>query len=358
MNLFEQNDAKAIDSSSVYPAATKTELSMKSVNGASNKQRKVSPFIRKSLQLLRRGHLYLGLFLLPWALLYGVTGFLFNHPTAFSDSRVVYFDRQDLSGTELENLPQLGVFVEDLIERLNVQNTADAKWTVGQAPIRYSGRDTFVATVKTEARSYFFVFDPHTQSGLIRENTTKRPTNTAAPFATSVLSKAEQTQKPATDASPGTLDPLKNLESIVERIQRSASMILERKGFPSGVATVTSGPDIKFSILAADGEWSATYNPISKQVGGAKGEPVPELSWRSFLLRMHLSHKYPSQWNTKWVWALGVDAMALTLCFWGLSGLVMWWQIKATRRTGTVVLIVSLIAAVFLGLGMYSALVI
>lgn len=38
---------------------------------------------------------------------------------------------------------------------------------------------------------------------------------------------------------------------------------------------------------------------------------------------------------------MGVDAIALTLCLWGVSGLFMWWQIKATRKPGLAVLAVS-----------------
>ena len=45
--------------------------------------------------------------------------------------------------------------------------------------------------------------------------------------------------------------------------------------------------------------------------------------------------------------------MALTLCFWGLSGLAMWWQIKATRKIGAVVLLISIIVAGSLSLGMF-----
>lgn len=328
---------------------------MSSESIASGNRRRARPFIRKLLQFLRRDHLYLGLFLLPWALLYGVTGFLFNHPNAFSDSPVVYFYRHDMVGTELESPPPLSEFVGKLVGILNAHNRSNEKWTICKSPIRYSGRDTFVATVNAGTRTYFFVFDPNTQSGLIRENTTKRPTDTVAPFATSVLFKEERTSE---EATRGKREDLQNLESIVDRIRRAAPTILQRKGLPteSATVTVTSGPDIKFSVIVADGEWNATFNPISKQVSGAKGEPTVELSWRAFLLRMHLSHRYPSEWNTKWLWALGVDAMALTLCFWGLSGLVMWWQIKATRRAGGIVLFVSLIAAITLGLSMYSVL--
>ena len=40
------------------------------------------------LRLIRRIHLYTGLFMTPWVFLYGVSGFLFNHPGAFSGGDV------------------------------------------------------------------------------------------------------------------------------------------------------------------------------------------------------------------------------------------------------------------------------
>jgi hypothetical protein len=38
-----------------------------------------------------------------------------------------------------------------------------------------------------------------------------------------------------------------------------------------------------------------------------------------------------------------------------VSGIVMWWQIKATRPTGSIAMVVSLVAAVSLGIAMYRA---
>ena len=56
------------------------------------------------------------------------------------------------------------------------------------------------------------------------------------------------------------------------------------------------------------------------------------------------------------MWALIVDAMAFVMVFWGASGLLMWWQIKATRRLGVVVVLLSVVAAVWMGIGMHEML--
>ena len=53
----------------------------------------------------------------------------------------------------------------------------------------------------------------------------------------------------------------------------------------------------------------------------------------------------PGEQNARWFWAVIVDLMAGVMCFWGVSGLLMWWQLKATRKLGTVILVLSAIVA-------------
>jgi hypothetical protein len=80
------------------------------------------------------------------------------------------------------------------------------------------------------------------------------------------------------------------------------------------------------------------------------------MSTRRFLTRLHLAHGYPGEQNARWFWAVVVDAMAFVMVFWGVSGIFMWWQIKATRKFGFLVLVLSVAAATALGLGMHEAL--
>jgi hypothetical protein len=70
-----------------------------------------------------------------------------------------------------------------------------------------------------------------------------------------------------------------------------------------------------------------------------------------------MAHGYGVQMNSRWFWAIAVDLMFASMCFWGLSGVVMWWQIKRTRRIGFVLLIASAIVAVWLAIGMHWQLV-
>jgi hypothetical protein len=49
--------------------------------------------------------MFAGLFMTPWVFLYGMTGFLFNHPEAFPDREVRTASRAEVVGTALEDFP-------------------------------------------------------------------------------------------------------------------------------------------------------------------------------------------------------------------------------------------------------------
>ena len=112
--------------------------------------------------------------------------------------------------------------------------------------------------------------------------------------------------------------------------------------------------------MEGDGKlWRVTYTASANQVSGKPAADRPtgaELSTRQFLLRLHLARGYPSGVNSRWVWALIVDVLAGVMVFWGFSGLLMWWQIKSTRWLGLAVVLVSVVAAAWVGVAMHDVL--
>ena len=310
---------------------------------------RVSPLAtprRRAVMLLRRGHLYLGLFLLPWSILYGVTAFLFNHPTAFSDQPTTSFGRDALAGTPLDPLPTAAEQADNLVARLNEsQRPATLYAVAGEA--RYA-REFAFATVKAEGQTVSVLIDVKNGSGTIRmASAVERPTPEPAPFAA-------RPPRPATRPTNG--EPAGVPNGFADRLKAALPTVLERSGFPGGEVTVTSVPDIVVPVTADGRTWTATYNPLTEAVTGtpADARPPTELSWRRFLLRLHTTHGYPGDVNARWFWAVVVDAMAFTMCFWGMTGLMMWWQVKATRRAGAIVLALSAAAATALGVAAYA----
>ena len=55
-------------------------------------------YSNRFLKFLRRAHMYAGLTLLPWIILFGVTGIFFNHPTWFSRQEVVFQGNPEIVG--------------------------------------------------------------------------------------------------------------------------------------------------------------------------------------------------------------------------------------------------------------------
>src|SRR3954465_14895470 len=72
-----------------------------------------------AMKLVRRSHMYAGLFLIPWVFLYGVTAFLFNHPDAFPDREVRTSSRADAAGTPLECFPTAPTLATAVVDALN-----------------------------------------------------------------------------------------------------------------------------------------------------------------------------------------------------------------------------------------------
>ena len=311
---------------------------------------KALPRRKRALHWIRRGHLYFGLFLFPWALLYGVTAFLFNHPTAFGDRPIESFGPDALHGTLLDAIPSPNEQAEEVVARLNkMKNPAVPYRVAGEA--KYNREFAFATVIVTEPgqeQILGILFDLKNRRGTVRSSLpAPKKSPDVAPFAIGF-------------GVPGPIsEDLRLVVPLPERVKSAIPAILQNTGFPSGAITVTSVPDLVFPIEADGRIWTASYNATAGSLGGKLGEPEkkPEPSTRGFLTRLHVTHGYPGEANAGWFWGILVDVMAFALCFWGCTGLVMWWQIKAARRTGVVVLILSAAAAVALGWAMYATIV-
>lgn len=310
------------------------------------------------MHCVRRGHLYLGLFLLPWAVLYGATGFLFNHPAALPDQPMVTFGKSELAGAPMADPPAPAAVAEQVVAALNARAGSPATYQLVEPKRAKYTREFAFATVKTGDTEVSLLFDMTGTSGTVRS----RPLPAVkpeekAPFAIAgskgMTPKAGEPQ-PARAAATGLLidNPLH------ERVAAAVPVMLERTGFPTGDVTVTSVPDLSFRMSDGATTWTVTFNAQTGAVSGKSGEEpqTEELSTRRFLTRLHLAHGYPGEPNTKWFWAVIVDVMSFVLIFWGISGIFMWWQIKATRTIGFFILLISIAAATALGVGMHDVL--
>lgn len=282
-----------------------------------------------AMKQVRRVHMYAGLFLVPFVLLYGVTGFLFNHPDWFSDRSVRLITAQDAAGTPLGSFPTASALSAQVVAGLNQGSPSVVALSPVQAP--FYSRD-LALTAKAPGTEQVIFVELAGRTGTVR----------SAPAATPV-------RQPAWAQSRVRLAP-----APAEAARTAVASIMTNWGMRPVEVKVRTPPDLVFAVESQGSTWRAAYN---LQTEALTVRPWgPGLSTRRFLTAMHLACRYPSQVGVASFWALVVDLMALAMVFWGLSGLLMWWQMKSLRRLGSIVLAASLIGSALVAIGMHRIL--
>jgi hypothetical protein len=284
---------------------------------------------------VRRIHLYSGLFMFPWVMLYGISALLFNHPGAFADRPGRTFSLQEFAGTPLDRIANPEEDAEKVIAALNAKagagDTKSAPYRLRFPEKASYSRDKISARVRGEGQEHAVLLDLPSGSAYI--STEQQPPEQRAPFATRGLKVAG---------------------SLGERVKMGLPKALARQGMSAEEAGIAVGTDLVFFVETDERTWKANYSVQTGSLTGAPAEAADDLSLRGFLTQLHLTHGYATQGGIRWIWALCVDAMFASMVFWGVSGLLMFWQIKAVRRTGAVIIATSAIVAVAVALKMHE----
>ena len=297
---------------------------------------------RSTLMLVRRIHLYSGIFMFPWVLLYGFTGWFFNHPQYFTGDQVTSFSADDLRAGSLEGLPTADQIADAVVLEMNLDSVMrggpEVVLTDNRRP-EFSGYFTY--SVDADDSTHQLRINPVTGAGEIRTTF-----NSGGPEETG--------------AKPNPFASIRSVEipdNPLHRVQDDLPAILQQFGLSDGEAsTGRRAPNLLFSAEADGVPCIVSYNLGNGLISAVREDDPQAMETKSFLQRLHLSRTYSPQFNTRWIWALLVDAMFLSMVFWGVSGLLMWWQVKRTRWIGTGVLVSSFAFAAYLGLAMHSEL--
>jgi hypothetical protein len=222
---------------------------------------------KRSTQFVRRAHLYLGLFLFPWAILYGFTGYLFNHPIALRNPPAVPFDTDTLKGTSCESLPSPNQQAEEVVAKLNqLQQPATPYRLVGSAT--YSGRENAMALVKTggEKNVSVSIHVRHLR-GLVHYESNREPRAVeSAPFNAGPTAGGRRGRGGAIAASSRGERSSEGVfleDTIQQRLLETVPTVLERTGFPAGDISVTSVPELTFLVEANGRTWKTHYNQLT-----------------------------------------------------------------------------------------------
>ena len=297
-------------------------------SNAPTKKRR-SKAVTQTLILVRRIHLYAGLFLLPWVFLYGMTGAMFNHHSLISDVTTYGVSAAALEGSALASLPTPEALAEQVVGQLDKA-----------AP------DQEIALARDHGAQFNndIVLEVHGLDG--KHSVHIDP----------VAKRADVIAHTQPEKLDGMLDGVHNIslpDNPYATARQAVPEILEKAGLEPVSSTAPMGW-CKLNFLASiDGERArVTYVLRDGHVDVTRYTGEDGMTPRQFFLRLHTSHGQPPHWNGRMYWSLILDTMAIAMVTWGISGLVMWWQIKRTRLIGSIVIASSLLTAISLYLSM------
>lgn len=267
------------------------------------------------MRLVRRLHLYLGLLLWPFVLLFGITGLSFNHPTVGRQLEV-----RRVSPDEVERFTgfrawQPRALAEDVVRQL-----------------RELGKRFELSSERAPRFTGFALFAAPAEDGK------------QVVIVSLTDGSATITRRPEPPAPPP--DPLGDVTLELPDVSLPA---LSKRLEPLLSATAgplrphpTVHPELQLELRDDQNHlWTAAYD---LSTGKLRSRPasIRRHSLIEVLENVHQQHHYPPEGGPTWWWALFADATALTLIIWAVTGLVMWWQLRRLRKAGLAALLVAL----------------
>ncbi|MGB7348050.1 MAG: PepSY domain-containing protein [Pirellulaceae bacterium] len=276
------------------------------------------------MMFARRAHLYVGLFLLPWVFLYGITGAMFNHEGLFPDVAIRSVDDSIVAGSSMSKFPSPDQLAQQVAKAIDAA-ADDVKVLVApDAGAKFTNNMMFVTQI--DGRKNLLHINPHD-------------------FDSYVVEFPEQDFQPEklianiknVRLSPNPQDvAMESAKYIFAELGDSPTTGVSPQGFTklNFLATVDGVP-ARVTYVLKDG-----HIDVTKYNGN------PGMSPRGFFMRMHTAHGQTPSWTGRMVWSLFVDLMALAMVSWGFTGLLMWWQIKRVRFIGGIVMVASVVVAI------------
>lgn len=281
--------------------------------------------------VVRRLHLYAGLFLLPWVFLYGVTGAMYNHQWLLPEVTTSELTPEVLSDAPMSEFPQPVELAEQVVAALSAAAN-DVEITLDTSHPPEFTNDLMYETY-IDGQRYVIQIDPVDHSSKL----VLHPQN------------PEQPEKLLTNVRNVTLTP-NPLDSATE----SVGTVLAAAGIEKSGKIKPHGWSKLNFLASVDGVPARiTYVLKDGHVETIRYTGEDGMSLRRFMLRLHTTHGQSPHWNGRLLWTFALDAMAIAMVCWGLTGLFMWWQIKRTRRIGGIVLALSLATATWMYLSVH-----
>ncbi len=295
------------------------------------KARRSRKSFNRFMRITRRTHMYLGLALVPWVLLFGISGFLFNHESSFwggNRTHVADFSADEISAAL--NLAPLDLrqAMDTALRRINEASAAK-----GGPEYHLEGEPWLNGHLKLEGR--------HDHQTLALSIDLADATATLE----SVAGRNATVERPAFSGAVARLDSVDPgaIAATLPALVSTAGITLQK---PLALPARGSNAELRFRLSDADGRlWNGTLNLATGALDGRAADVSSGMNFRDTVTRLHKTHHYPDQVNARFVWNVIGDITALSLVIWGLSGLVMWWQIQPSRVIGSVAILIASVAA-------------
>ncbi|MEQ8275904.1 MAG: PepSY domain-containing protein [Deltaproteobacteria bacterium] len=276
-----------------------------------------------AMKIVRRTHLYLGLVVFPWAMFFGLSGILFNHPNAGEDMK-----KRFVPPAEVERLSGLtpadpSALAATVVERLGAKGHSlqlDAAHEPG-----FVGWSLFQAAAP-EGR-HVVILDLEAGNARIGTRTAVDGPELASFSGARVV-------------VPGRMTT--DVKAHVERLLPALEIVTEGPL----VTNLKAGPELRFRVKDAQSRsWNVIYNLGTEQIEARAVDSEPVLGFNETLARMHKTHHFPVEMGPTFLWAIFADLTGLTMILWALTGMLMWWQMKKTRKIGAVFVVFGLFVA-------------
>lgn len=279
--------------------------------------------------LVRRVHLFLGLFFLPWVLLFGVTGLLFNHPGLGSDFEREHFDKTTLANAGLVKWKDATVVARELesaFVKLGNEEGAPT-WKIENAHYEDDVRLRFQANNS----DHFITLDVDGEWGTHSTRGRRSPAY-------------ESEYRLMDESAPRLRSTPESKKALAQLLHLEPDNIRKLEW--------TSGPRLRATLVDGGKSYDLRYDLGSGKLAlSPNGESVDSpREVRSSLTRLHTLAAYPASVGGRWFWALLVDGVALSLVLWVLTGLFMSWQIIKLRRVALIAIASGIVTSVGLAL--------
>jgi hypothetical protein len=259
--------------------------------------------------------MYLGLLLMPWVLLFGITALSFNHPTVGRG-----LEGKMIPPPKLKELTgfagwQPNIVARDVVDGLNAGGPS---YKLDADSARFSGWPLFASDAPGGEEVVILGID---RGMAILTKRDEPPQSAPAPFTG------------------------KNIELPHYQLTQLATQLSD---LHEKLGVETSGPlkphpkihpELRFVARDEAGTaWNVVYNLSTQELDGRRASEDRHAPFVELLESLHKQHHFPASFGPTFFWALFADLTALTLVFWAISGLFMWWQMKKFRLLGALFL--------------------